>query len=209
MYVGVEFKFEGLNLVSPFWIGGDSPFEFSAGPPSLDHSNEFRVASQFIVSLARLRALSCNIACHWRSEGLRGRTRDWGGGAGFEEAEEAPDEVFKAVEYNHREHRYFGLSLEDLLPIGSVRMSSVPGSISHLCYMCWSGRPSAGFIPLLYGLATSFVAPSRILHAVLRGLCRICKVRVEFVVQNVSCMLVECNACMWWRLLRVIVQYGQ
>lgn len=35
-----------------------------------------------------------------------------------------------------RIHRYFGLSLEDPLPIGSVSMSSsVPGSISLLYYL--------------------------------------------------------------------------
>lgn len=70
-------------------------------------------------------------------------------------------------------------------------MFYLPGML-HVLF----GRQSVGFIPLLYGLSTSFVAQSRILHAVLHGLCRICIVRVEFVVQSVSCMLVECNACM-------------
>ena len=43
--------------------------------------------------------------------------------------------MFGAIEYMHKVHRYFGLSLEDALPIGSVSMSSVPASISLLCYI--------------------------------------------------------------------------
>ena len=52
----------------------------------------------------------------------------------MEEAQEDVVEAFGAVEYIHKMHRYFGLSLEDALPIGSVSMSSVLATISLLCY---------------------------------------------------------------------------
>ena len=52
-----------------------------------------------------------------------------------EEAREGLDKAFGAVEYIHRVHRYFDLSLEDALPVGSVSMSSVLASISLLCYI--------------------------------------------------------------------------
>ena len=53
----------------------------------------------------------------------------------MEEAWKGLDEAFGAVKFIHRVHRYFGLSLEDALPIGSVCMSSIPTSISLLCYI--------------------------------------------------------------------------
>ena len=39
------------------------------------------------------------------------------------------------VEDIHMVHRYFGQSLEDALPVQSISMSSVPASISLLCYI--------------------------------------------------------------------------
>ena len=90
---------------------------------------------------------------------------------------------------------YVDLFLEDALPIGFMSMSSVPSSISILYYMCYLGHQSVEFLPLLYGFSLSSVALNRILHAVVQGLCKICIVRVEFVVWNVSCMFAECNAC--------------
>ena len=45
------------------------------------------------------------------------------------------DEAFEIVEYIHREYMYFGLSLEDDLPIGSISMSTISMSISLLYYI--------------------------------------------------------------------------
>ena len=53
----------------------------------------------------------------------------------MEEAREGLDEAFEAIEYIHRMHKYFGLSFEDSVPVKSVNMSSVPTSISLLCYI--------------------------------------------------------------------------
>ena len=69
-----------------------------------------------------------------RSEGSRGEQGIPIVGACFEEAEEAQNKGFSTVEYIHREHRYFLLSLEDLLSIGSVSMSGVPCSISSFMF---------------------------------------------------------------------------
>ena len=39
------------------------------------------------------------------------------------------------VEYIHKVHRYFGLTFEDALSVGSVNISNVPNSMSLLCYI--------------------------------------------------------------------------
>ena len=86
-------------------------------------------------SSVRLRAGSCFIGSHWQSlavwriEEAKQATKK------AEEVREGLDEAFGAVEYIHRVHRYFSLSLEDALLIGSVSMSSISASISLLYYI--------------------------------------------------------------------------
>ena len=53
----------------------------------------------------------------------------------MKETTEGLEEAFGAVEYIHREHMYFDLSLENALSIGSVNMSSIRASISLLYYV--------------------------------------------------------------------------